>query len=66
MIVQGVAGWLRKGRLSQWAPVVVAVVELVFCADYHERRWDTEVVKCTFPPEHVGEGHVIQANGLGY
>jgi predicted esterase len=66
MITKGVTSWVQKSRLPRWALVVVALIELAICADYHERRWNTVLVSYPLPPEQAGEGLVIQWNGLGY
>jgi len=50
-----------------WAILlVIAFVEMMYCFNYHEDRWDSVIRNCKLSPEHAGEGLVIQWNGLGY
>lgn len=58
--------WFDTDSLPVWMLGVVALVELMMCIDYHEQRWDRVVVPHGLPPQHAGEGLVIQWNGLGY
>lgn len=66
MIAKSIAFWVGKTSLPRWALVLSAIIELGLCADYHQRRWDSILVNYPSPPEHAGEGLVIQWNGLGY
>jgi Dolichyl-phosphate-mannose-protein mannosyltransferase len=66
MIGKSVACWFRKDSLPRWTLVVAALVELLLCVQYHRQRWERVVSRRVFSKEHVGEGLVIQWNGLGY
>src|SRR5581483_794509 len=66
MAFEKLFSWLTKTALLRWMLLVTALVELLLCIDYHEQRWDTAVAVQGLPPEHAGEGLVIQWNGLGY
>jgi hypothetical protein len=60
-----------KARLSgdAFARMLLAVVfcvELCWCIDYHVRRWDTASAPVDQPAAEMGEGLVINSNGLGY
>jgi hypothetical protein len=46
--------------------IVVAIVELHLCVQYHRERWIHVISPRVSEKEHVGEGLVIQWNGLGY
>jgi hypothetical protein len=55
----------EKTNLGWAVPLVVAAIEIMYCIEYHEHRWDH--LRRTIPPnQQVGEGLVIQWNGLGY
>jgi hypothetical protein len=55
----------KKANLGWAALVVVAAVEIMYCVDYHEHRWN-RLTHTSASSEPVGEGLVIQWNGLGY
>jgi hypothetical protein len=61
-----IAQWFKKDSLPFWTLVIVALVELLLCIQYHQRRWEHVISRRAFSKEHVGEGLVIQWNGLGY
>src|SRR5207247_2147611 len=61
-----VTGRTKKNSLPLGALIVVALIEVALCADYHVRRWNNVLASYRLPPERAGEGLVIQWNGLGY
>lgn len=66
MIAKRILSFSAKG-IVPWAMLcVLALTELMYCFDYHEDRWKNVIDRYDFPPERVGEGLVIQWNGLGY
>ncbi len=46
--------------------LTVALTQLLWCIDYHEQRWRGTLPSILRPPPEVGEGLIIQRNGLGY
>jgi len=55
---------LDHASLAMLASVVF--VEICFCIDYHQQRWETMIAPLHQPAAKAGEAWVIQSNGLGY
>src|SRR5438034_2707256 len=44
VIAKRAACWFSQWSLPAWMLVVVALVELILCVDYHEQRWHNRIV----------------------
>jgi hypothetical protein len=58
--------WLTRDLGPRGIILVIVFTELMYCFTYHQDRWNTVLNRRELPPEHEGEGLVIQQNGLGH